>query len=106
MEETSGAPKTRRRSVASCAPMLNLDSPIPNLDGCLQFRFGTFQTFHSPTLLLAWKFVSDGIVDAVEADAEMAEHFAPVRFSCCCEIDADLRTNKRNHLAEARSRRI
>ena len=34
----------------------------------------------------------------------MAEHFAPSRFGCCCEfIDTDLRTNKRNHLAEARS---
>ena len=53
---------------------------------------------------LAWKLVSDGTVDAVEVGAEMAEHFAPSRFGCCCEfIDTDLRTNKRNHLAEARS---
>src|SRR6516165_7652081 len=51
-----------------------------------------------------WKLVSDGTEDTVKAGAKMAEHFAPSRLGCCCEfIDTDLRTNKRNHLAAARS---
>src|SRR6516162_393999 len=90
----------QRRSVASCAA-------TPNLDGYQQFHFEIFRTFHSPTLLLAWKLVSVHIVDAVKAGAEMAEHFAPGRLRCCCEfINADALTNKRNHLAEAPNRRI
>src|SRR6516165_7470885 len=56
---------------------------------------------------LARKLVLDSTVDAVEAGAKMTEHLAPSRFGCCCEfIDTHPRTNKRNHLAEARNCRI
>ena len=68
-----------------------------------------FRTCCSPTFVLAdgssnW---SDGVVDAVETAAKMTEHFATGRFARGCEIvDADLRADKRDHIAAARGRRV
>jgi len=69
MEETSGAAEaaTARRGIFSTD---------------VESRWFSAFSEHITLLLfyLAWKLVSYGTVDAVEAGAKMAEHFAP---SCC-----------------------
>src|SRR5262249_49587299 len=47
------------------------------------------------------------VVEAVETAAKVTEHFATGRFACHREIvDADLRADKRDHLAAARGRSV
>src|SRR5436309_15552791 len=98
MEETSAEDATAERGIFCTDPESRWLSAV------LLWGFPNISLSYS---LLAWKLVSEGIVDAVEAGAETAEYFAPSRFRCGCEfIDADLRANERSHLADARSRRI